>query len=282
MAQVRRRPPARGGRPPPRGGRGRAPEPTEEEELLPPEPPFWERLILSRTFRLLAFATFASAGIALLTFAVGIQTMGAAAGSAVDFARRQSGRLVGMGSIAIADTIQEEGRRLWVETATPLPTPEPTSTPLPTSTPFPTPPPPRRAITTPTPPFGSKPAQPAAPAKPGEAAAPKPAAPLPIEAAVSSTAEYFEILSGGDVRRALQYWTPDSVPEARSALDAAAARGDKYVVRNTRPQPLPQIGGVDITVDLDVTDPSGKTTAAQHRYQWRLIDNQWFITTRLQ
>jgi hypothetical protein len=281
VAQVRRRPPTRGGRPPPRGGRGRAPEPAEEEELLPPEPPFWERIILSRTFRLLVFATFASAGLALVTFAVGLQTIGAAAGDAFDFTKRQAGRLTELGSIAIADSIQDEGRRLWVETATPLPTAEPTATALPTSTPFPTPAPPRRQITTPTPPFGTKPQAPAAPGKPGEAAAPKPA-PLPIDAAVTSTTEYFEILSGGDVRRALQYWAPDSIPEARSALDAAAARGEKYVVRNTRPQPLPQIGGVDVTVDLDVTDANGKVTAAQHRYQWRLIDNQWFITTRLQ
>jgi hypothetical protein len=228
---------------------------------------------------LILAATLASAALALITFAVGMQTMAAALGSAVDFASRQSGRVAGLGAVAIADAIEDEGRRLWVETATPLPTPEPTATALPTSTPFPTPPPPRRAITTPTPPFGAKPAQPAAPLKPGAATTP---APLPVDAAITSTAEYFEILSGGDVRRALQYWAPDSLPEARSALDAAAARGDKYVVRNTRPQPLPQIGGVDIIVDLDVTDSSGNTTAAQHRYQWRLIDNQWFITTRLQ
>jgi hypothetical protein len=279
MAQVRRRPPRAGGRPPPGRGRGRPPEPAEEEELLPPEPPFWERVILSRTFRLILAATFASAALALLTYAVGMQTMASAVGSAIDFASRQSGRVAGLGSIAIADAIEEEGRRLWVETATPLPSPEPTSTALPSSTPFPTPPPPRRAITTPTPPFGAKPAQPAAPLKPGAAASP---VALPIDAAVTSMAEYFEILSSGDVRRALQYWAPDSLPEARSALDAAAARGDTYVVRNTRPQPLPQIGGVDVTVDLDVTDSSGKTIAAQHRYQWRLIDSQWFITTRLQ
>lgn len=280
MAQVRRRPPARGGRPPPRGGRARA-EPTEEEELLPPEPPFWERVILSKTFRLVVGATFASAAIAVLAVVVGPATMTAALGSAVDFTQRQSGRLVEAGSVAIAQSIEDEGRRLWAETATPLPTALPTATALPTPTPFPTPPPPRRTITTPTPPFGAaKPAEPAKPGKPGTA--PPPPAALPIDAAIASTQEYFDVLSGGDVRRALQYWAPDSAPEARSALDAAVARGEKYVVRNTTPRALPQIGGVDITVDIDVSDPSGKTIAAQHRYQWRLFDNQWYITTRLQ
>src|SRR5687768_4749785 len=122
MAQVRRRPPRGGGRPPPGRGRGRAP--AEEEELLPPEPPFWERVILSRTFRLILAATFASAALALITFAVGMQTMAAALGSAVDFTSRQSGRVAELGTVAIADAIEDEGRRLWVETATPLPSPE--------------------------------------------------------------------------------------------------------------------------------------------------------------
>ena len=43
-----------------------------------------------------------------------------------------------------------------------------------------------------------------------------------------------------------------------------------------------QISGVEILADLDVTNAEGKTASVQQRYQWRFVDNQWFITARLQ
>ncbi len=94
--------------------------------------------------------------------------------------------------------------------------------------------------------------------------------------------EYFEIVGMGDVRRALQYWMPDAAPEARSALDAAIARGEKYVVTNLQPRAIAALGGAEITVDLDVTTDVGLTTTVQQRYQWRFLENQWFISARLQ
>src|SRR5439155_898774 len=80
------------------------------------------------------------------------------------------------GAVAVAGAIQDEGRRLWVETATPLPTPLPTATPEPTWTPLPTPLPPRRIVT---------PAPEAAPGKPGQGVAPQtkgaPPAAVPVD-----------------------------------------------------------------------------------------------------
>ncbi|HEY3107351.1 MAG TPA: hypothetical protein VGL23_01265, partial [Chloroflexota bacterium] len=224
MAQGRRRsPPARPRRPPP--GRRRPPERQEyEDEELEEEdePPLWERLILSKAFRLLVGATFAAAAIAVLAFLVGPANISRAVGYGGAVVGRQSGRLGGLAAGTVAVMIQDEGRRLWVETATPLASA--LATPPPTATPFPTPPPPRRPIElAPTPP--SKPLQ------PGQPQSKPPPPQLPYEAAQSSMVEYFKIVSDGDVRRALQYWAPEAAPEARSALDAAVARGEKYTVR---------------------------------------------------
>jgi hypothetical protein len=94
--------------------------------------------------------------------------------------------------------------------------------------------------------------------------------------------EYFKIVSEGDVRRALQYWAPEAAPEARSALDAAVARGEKYTVRAINLRPQPQFSAVEVVADLEVTSADGRSAAVQQRYQWRFIDNQWFITARLQ
>jgi hypothetical protein len=266
---ARRRPPP-GRRPP-----GRRPPPREEiEEELPPQPPIWERIILSKTFRLVVGTTFAAAAIAVLIFLIGPANISRTVGAAAQFAARQSGRVGGLASVAIASSIQEEGRKLWVETKTPLPTPTVTATPLPSPTEFPTPPPPRRAVDLP-------PTPPSKPLKPGDPLSkPSPGPQLPFDAAVNSQREYLEIVSTGDVRRALQYWAPDANPEARSALDAAIARGDKYTVKAANLRPLPT--GAEITVDMDVTDKDGKTLPVQHRYQWRFFENQWFITARLQ
>jgi hypothetical protein len=280
MAQVRR--PGRG-RPGPeraragRGGRGPARGARAPAEEQAPEAPFWERVVLSGTFRVVVGAMLVSAALAVLIFLIGPRALGVAASAATSFATGQSLRLGAVGSAWVAEAVREEGRRLWVETATPLPTALPTETPLPTATPFPTPPPPRRSVATATPPFPDKPGQLAPPLR--NPAAP---APLPIEAAIASTQEYFEILSSGDARRALQYWAPESVPEARSALEAAVARGESYRIRNVTPRALPGINGADITVDLEIIDANGNSIPAQHRYQWRVIDNQWYITTRLQ
>ncbi|HEY3078280.1 MAG TPA: hypothetical protein VGM69_00075 [Chloroflexota bacterium] len=283
MAQVRRPERPRRGTEPPRrrppsrrDGRGPDRRPRELEEEQPPEAPFWERIVLSGTFRVVVGATLASAALAVLIFLIGPTALGLAASAATSFATRQSLRLGGGGSLWVADMVREEGRRLWVETATPLPTAPPTATSLPTASPFPTAPP-RRSIATPTPPFPAKPGQSPPPLRnPGAPAA------LPIDAVIASTQEYFEILSSGDARRALQYWAPESQPEARSALDAAVARGETYRIKNITPRALPQINGADVTVDLEILDANGNTIPAQHRYQWRVIDNQWYITTRLQ
>ena len=231
--------------------------------------------MLSTGFRLVVGAMLASAALAVLIFLIGPRALSLAANAATSFATQQSLRLGGVGATWIADGVREEGRRLWVETATPLTGP-PTQTPVPAATLVPTPPP-RRSIATPTPPF---------PAKPGQTAPPQrnPGAPppLPIDAVITSTQEYFEILSSGDARRALQYWAPDSAPEARSALEATVARGESYRIKNVTPRPLPGISGADVTVDLEIVDANGNTLPAQQRYQWRVIDNQWYITTRLQ
>ena len=285
MAQARRRPPAAGGRRPSPGGRRspsgrRAPPPEEEyyeeEEYVPDGPPVWERVILSRTFRLVVGATVIAAALAVIVFLIGPANISRAAGMGTNFVTRQSGRVTEVVAVAIANGINTEGRRLWVETATPLPTATATSTPEPTFTPFPTPPPPRRIIEQPT----QVPSKPIAPGQPA-LKAPQPP-PLPLDDALASQREYLQIVSDGDVRRALQYWTPEAAPEARSALDATVARGDKYVVKNIAQRPLPQINGVEQTVDIEVNDSSGKTTNVQQRYHWRFFENQWFITARLQ
>jgi hypothetical protein len=274
VAQVRRPERRPRGRPPPARERTRgrpAPGPSGE---LAPEPPFWERVVLSGAFRLIVGAALASAALAVLIFLIGPVALGLAASGATSFATRQSSRVGAVGSAWVAEAVREEGRHLWIETATPLPAPPATATPP--ATPFPTPPP-RRSVATPTPPFPAKPGQPAPPLR-----QPGPAPALPVDAAIGSTQEYFEILSSGDARRALQYWAPEATPEARSALDAAVARGESYRIKNVTPRALPQINGADITVDLEITDANGNTIPAQHRYQWRVIDNQWYITTRLQ
>lgn len=188
---------------------------------------------------------------------------------------RQGGRLGGLASGSIAVMIQDEGRRLWVETATPLASATPLPTPLPSATPFPTPLPPRR-------PIELAPTPPSKPVAPGQPQTKPPAPQLPYDAAQTSMAEYFKVVSDGDVRRALQYWAPDAAPEARSALDAAIARGEKYVVRAINLRPMPQIGGVEVVADVEVTGAEGRTATVQQRYQWRFIDNQWYITARLQ
>jgi hypothetical protein len=277
MAQVRRRPPPGARRPPP----GRRPPPPDEyedelEEEAPVGPPFWERVILSKGFRLIVGATFGIAALAVLTFLIGPATIGQVVGSSTGFVGRQVGRLGALGAVAIAGTINEEGRRLWVETATPLPTPLPTATPEPTWTPLPTPAPPRRVLT----PAPAAPGKPVQPGQPQTKGAPPPQ--LPIDDAQNSMREYYDVLNTGDVRRALQYWIADAAPEARSALDAAQARGEKYLVRNVQVRPLPQISGADAVVEVEVTDNTGKTVLAQQRFQWRYVENQWFITTRLQ
>lgn len=264
-------------RPPPRGrgaARGRAAEPGAPP---PPKPrPFWERVILSRGFRVVVGATLASAAIAIAILVVGPVTIGGATGAALAFVASQTGRLGQLSSVAIASAIQDEGRKLWAETATPLPSPTPRNTPLPTSTPFPTPPPPRRQLTTPV-------AQ--APEKPAAVGGPAVKAPplqLPIEDAVSATREYFQILGGGEVRRAMQYWAPDAAPEARSALDASVDRGERYEVRKVTPRQLPGLSAVDMVVEMEITEKDGKKTVTEQRYQWRLIEGQWYITSRLQ
>ena len=276
MAQVRRRPPPGRGRPPP-GRRPPPPEPDEEEEV-PSGPPLWERVILSKSFRLVVGATFGIAALAVLVFLIGPANISRYAGSAGGFVGRQTGRLSAVGAVAVASGINDEGRRLWVETATPLPTPLPTATPEPTWTPLPTPLPPRRVVT----PIdqAAAPGKPLQPGQPATKGSQPP--PLPIDDVQNAMREYYDVLNTGDVRRALQYWSNDAAPEARSALDAAQARGEKYLVRNVQARPLPQIAGADVVVDVEVTDNSGKTITAQQRYQWRYVENQWFITTRLQ
>lgn len=222
-------------------------------------------------------ATFSAAAIAVLVLVVGPGNISHAAGNIGGFVLRQTARVGALGSVAIAGAIRTEGRRLWVETATPLPTATATATPEPTWTPLPTPLPPRRIPPTPVP---------QAPAKSGQALPPqqKPGAPpaLPFDDAAASMREYFEVINSGNVRRALQYWAPEAAPEARSALDAIVARGDKYTVRQVQLQPSAQIRGAEITVDLEITEPSGQTLVTQQRYMWRYVDNQWYITTRLQ
>jgi hypothetical protein len=276
MAQRRRPPPPGARRPPPRDRRPPPPEPDdfEDDELDPDEPPAWERVILSRTFRLVVGATFGAAAIAVVVFMIGPANISRALGYAGAVVSRQSGRMGGAASIAIASAIQDEGRRLWVETATPLATATALATPEPSPTPFPTAPPPRRAIEPPTPP--SK------PLAPGQPQSKPPAPQLPFDAAQSSMAEYFKVVSDGDARRALQYWAPEAAPEARSALDAAIARGEKYTVRAINLRPLPLINGVEVIADVDVTNAEGRTVSVQQRYQWRFVDSQWFITARLQ
>lgn len=276
MAQVRRRPPPGRGRPPP-GRRPPPPRDFEDEEEVPAGPPLWERVILSKTFRLVVGATFGIAALVVLAFLVGPANVSRTAGSAVGFVGRQANRLGTVGAVAVAGSIQDTGRRLWVETATPLPTPLPTATPEPTWTPLPTPAPPRRVVTPPASPAPGKPLQPGQP----QTAGTKPA-PLPIDDVQNAMREYFDVLNTGDVRRALQYWSNQAAPEARSALDAAQARGERYLVRNVQARPLPQIAGADVVVDVEVTDNTGKTISSQQRYQWRYVENQWFITTRLQ
>src|SRR5260221_13507305 len=78
VAQARRRPPPTAGRRPPPGARrppaGRRPPPEEEyyeEEEAPAGPPAWERIILSRSFRLVVGATVGAAAIAVIVFLVG-------------------------------------------------------------------------------------------------------------------------------------------------------------------------------------------------------------------
>jgi hypothetical protein len=220
--------------------------------------------------------TFAAAALAVLVFVVGAGNVAGGLSSFSGFVGRQTGRLSTLGAVAIAGAIQDEGRRLWIETATPLPTATATATPEPTWTPLPTPAPPRRIIT-PIPTPAGRPIQPAQPQTKGSQPPP-----LPLDDAQNSMREYYDVLNTGDVRRALQYWAPDAAPEARSALDAAIARGEQYTVREVQLQPLPQISGANITVDLEVQDSSGKTSTVQQRYQWRFMDSQWFITTRLQ
>lgn len=222
-----RRPPPRGGRRPPPGRRPPREEPVEEE--LPPQPPVWERIILSKTFRLVVGTTFAAAAIAVLIFLIGPGNISRTVGAAAQWTARSSLRVGGLASVAIAGAIQEEGRRLWIETATPLPTPTVTSTPLPTATPFPTALPPRRAIELP-------PTPPSKPLKPGEPQIKPPPGPqLPIDDAVNSMKEYLKIVGDGDARRALQYWGgPISSP--RPVLPSMPR---SLAVRNTTSRPSP-------------------------------------------
>src|SRR3989442_12423821 len=156
MAQSRRRPPPAGPRRPPPGRRPPPPRPDdyEDEELEEEdEPPLWERLILSKAFRLLVGATFAAAAIAVLVFLVGPANISRAVAYGGTVVGRQSGRLGGLAAGTIPVMIQDQGRRLWGEPATPLASATPLATPLPTAPPFPTPPPPRRPIElAPTPP----------------------------------------------------------------------------------------------------------------------------------
>src|SRR5690349_20567420 len=182
---ARRRPPPAGQRRPPPGRRPPPPPEPEEEyddEELDEEddgPPLWERLILSRGFRLAVGATFAAAAIAVLAFLIGPANVSRAVAYAGTLVGQQSGRLGGLAAGSVAVLIQDEGRRLWIETATPLATATALPTPLPTSTPFPTPPPPRRPIElAPTPP-----SKPVAPGQPQTKPPPPP--PLPYDAAQS-------------------------------------------------------------------------------------------------
>jgi hypothetical protein len=278
MAQRPRRPPPAGARRPPPGRRPPPPEPEEyeDEELEPDdEPPAWERVILSKSFRLVVGATFAAAAIAVIVFLVGPANISRAVAYGGAVVGRQGGRLGGLASGSIAVMIQDEGRRLWVETATPLPSATPLPTPLPTLTPFPTPPPPRR-------PIELVPTPPSKPLAPGQPQSKPPAPQLPFDAAQSAMTEYFKILSDGDARRALQYWTPEAAPEARSAIDAAIARGEKYTVHAISLRPLPQINGVEVAAEVEVVNADGRSATVQQRFQWRFIDNQWYITARLQ
>src|SRR5439155_16711572 len=149
MAQVRRRPPPPGrGRPPP--GRRPPPQQVEEddfEEEVPAGPPLWERIILAKGFRLVVGGTFVAAALAVLVFLIGPGSVAGGLGAFGGFVGRQTGRLSSLGAVAVAGAIQDEGRKLWVETATPLPTATAAATPEPTWTPLPTPAPPRRIIT---------------------------------------------------------------------------------------------------------------------------------------
>src|SRR5438309_919478 len=101
MAQARRRPPPAGARrPPPGRGRGRpAPPPAEDEfdeELAPAEPPVWERIILSRSFRVVVIATVLSAAIAVITFLIGPATITRGAGYVGSVIGRQGTRVGGL------------------------------------------------------------------------------------------------------------------------------------------------------------------------------------------
>src|SRR5687768_12270308 len=112
MAQVRRpgpegrRRPGRGtGRAVPparRNGRGPAPRARQFDEE-PPEAPFWERVVLSGTFRFVVGATLASAALAVLVFLIGPGALGLAASTATSFATRQSVRVGALGSGWIAE-----------------------------------------------------------------------------------------------------------------------------------------------------------------------------------
>jgi len=261
---------------PPRGrgaGRGRA---KEAEPAAPPQPPIWERIILSRNFRRVVGITFVAAAIAILVMLVGPGAVTAGAGKAAIFVVAQGESLTQTVTRAVASSIQSEGRRLWNETPTPRPTRLPTAMPLPTATPLPTPPPPRRELSTP---VGATTIKPQTPAKPGVAA---PVSELPVSDALASQREYFEILSNRDVRRALQYWAPTAAPEARSVLDSAADRQERYIVRNLTPRPAPLAGVLNVVVDLEITDGTGRVISTQHVYQWQITEGQWYITGRLQ
>src|SRR4051794_8437695 len=130
MAQAGRRPPPPRARRPAPGRRRPPPEPDEyeDEELESDEPAAWERVILSRTFRLVVGATFAAAAIAVLVFLIGPANISRSTAYAGAVVGRQGGRIGGLASGAVAAGIQQEGRRLWVETAPPLPSATPTAT----------------------------------------------------------------------------------------------------------------------------------------------------------
>src|SRR5437867_2565797 len=109
MAQARRRPPPTARRRPPPGRRA-PPPPAEDEEYgeeVAEEQPFWERIILSKSFRLVVGSTFAAAAIAVLVFLIGPANVSRGVGYISSVVSRQSGRLSGLAASAIASSIQE-------------------------------------------------------------------------------------------------------------------------------------------------------------------------------
>ena len=239
--------------------------------------PPWERFILSRSFRLVVGATFAVAAIAVLIFLVGPATIS----RALDVGgrlHRPPGRAVGgwrparsraRSRTRAAASGSRRPRRWRARPRPPTPAADRDAVPDPAAAATAD-----RARPDPAVDSRSQPGQPQT--KPRRAAA---AVRRRARLDAPSTSRS---CSDGDVRRALQYWAPDAAPEARSALDAAIARGEKYTVRAINLRPMPQIGGVEVVADVEVTDTDRPDRDRPAALPVAVIDNQWFITARLQ